>query len=53
MPEIPIPITAPEEFMGSLMCGIYKRGGSITGIEARNGIAIIRASVADAEFGGM
>ena len=39
--------------MGSLMCEVNKRGVSITGIEARNGTAIIRASLADAELGGL
>lgn len=51
--KFPIPITAPQESMGSLMCEVNKRGVSITGIEARNGTAIIRASLADAELGGL
>ena len=49
-PEIAIRITVPEEFMGVAVGELYAREGFATGMDSRDGVAIIGAALLSSEF---
>ncbi len=49
-PMIEITVTTPEEFMGDVMGDISQRRGKVQGMDAKDGRAIIRAQVPEAEL---
>ena len=51
-PIMKVEVTVPEEYMGDVMGDINSRRGRIEGMEARNGVQIIRANVPLSEMFG-
>lgn len=53
LPEIPIRITVPEEFIGSAIAEVNARRGRITGMEGQGGPMTIKASLSASELDGL
>ena len=51
-PIMKVEVTVPEEYMGDVMGDLNSRRGRIEGMEARNGVQIIRANVPLSEMFG-